>query len=130
MGGVAHMDDLPEALFVVDAVADKTAVTEAHQKGLLIVGMSDTNANPVLFDYPVAANDDGIKSIKLVCDALIGAYIKGQEEAGKIAQKQVEKTEKEAKEAEEIKLNESVLEEAAVLEEQVEKEIIAESKVE
>lgn len=126
MGGIAKMALLPDLLFVVDAVSDNIAVKEALRMGIKIIGISDTNADPTQLDYAVPANDDGIKSIKLICETIIGAYAQGKKEAGKAATEALEKAakEKEQKE-EELKLEGQVAEEAAALEEQIEKEIVA-----
>ena len=133
MGGAIQMDKMPDALFVVDAVSDNIAVREANKMGVKVIGLCDTNADPTWFDYPVAANDDGIKSIKIVCEAIIRAYAQGKKEAGlKIGEKEVSKVSKESKESEvatekEDGLDEILAEEAAVIEEEVEKKVVDES---
>ena len=135
MGGAIGMEKLPDALFVVDAVSDNIAVREANKMGVKVIGLCDTNADPTWFDWPVAANDDGIKSIKIVCETIIRAYAAGKKEAGiKVGEVKVEsKAEKakdskvaEKKEEEEI-LDAPLLEEAAQIEEEVEKEVVQES---
>ena len=78
LGGIADMDKIPDAMFIVDAVSDKTAVVEAKKTGVEVLGLCDTNADPYFFDFPVPANDDGIKSINLICDTVLGAYVKGK----------------------------------------------------
>lgn len=125
LGGVAVMEKLPDAIFVVDGVADKIAIKEARETGVKVLGLSDTNADPMTFDYPIPANDDGIKSIKLICETVIGAYIEGKKEAG---------IKTNAKKGEEVKaapveteMSEAVAEEAAILEELVEKVVVEES---
>lgn len=127
MGGVVKLESLPDAIFVIDAVAEKTAVREANNKGILLIGLADSNADPTLFNYPVAANDDGIKSIKIVTDALFEFFLKGKEEAGVTAQKALKKAEEDKATEEAAAASAKVLEEAAVLEEIVEKKIVAES---
>lgn len=128
MGGASQMEAVPGAMFIVDAVTDKTAILEGRSMGLLLLGISDTNADPTLLDYAIAGNDDGIKSIKIICDTIIDAYIKGKKDAGdKLAADEAKKKVEEEK-AEEVALNEKVLEEAEVLEEMVEKEAIGEQE--
>src|SRR3989344_3483343 len=78
LGAIADMDKIPDAMFIVDAVSDKTAVVEAKKTGVEVLGLCDTNADPYFFDFPVPANDDGIKSINLICDTVLGAYVKGK----------------------------------------------------
>ncbi len=131
-GGVNSMDKVPDAMFIVDAVADKTAVVEALKKGIKLVGLTDTNADPNAFDYPIPANDDGIKSIKLICETVIRAYGEGKKEAGQLRVKNEQLRIKEEKEKAEETLDSAVAEQAAVLEEEVEKKTLkeAERKVE
>jgi small subunit ribosomal protein S2 len=124
LGGVAVMDKLPDAIFVVDGVADKIAIKEARETGVKVLGISDTNADPMTFDYPIPANDDGIKSIKMICETVIGAYIEGKKESGI---KTGEKAKTEDTKEETTEISEAVAEEAAVLEELVEKEVVEES---
>ena len=63
VGGLAELGRIPEAIFVVDAKREKTAVAEARKRGVKIVGFCDTNINPEFLDYPIFANDDAVKSI-------------------------------------------------------------------
>jgi small subunit ribosomal protein S2 len=133
-GGVVEMTKLPDAIFLVDAVSDMTAVKEAQRMNIMLLGLSDTNADPNWFDYPVPANDDGIKSIKIVCEAVIRAYAQGKKEAGhKTNPAKAEPTEeKKADEKKEEKIEEvtpaNIEEETAVLEEIVEKKTLEESE--
>lgn len=141
MGGIANMEKLPEAIFILDTVSDSIAVREARRVGMTIVGVSDTNANPDDLDYPIPANDDGIKSIKIIAEAIIEAYKDGAKdsEAAKTVETKVEET-KEIKEvkkaadkteelvAEAIEIQSPVVEEAAVIEEEIEKKILAEAE--
>lgn len=128
MGGIATLESVPDVLFIVDAVADKTAVKEGVRMGILMVGITDTNADPTAFDYPVASNDDGIKALNIVCDALVNAYIKGLEDSGRKEKAVKAKEDKVEDEKKEEVLPESILEEAEVLEELVEKEVIEEQE--
>lgn len=134
MGGISAMDKLPDAIFVIDSVADKISVKEANASGIKVFGICDSNADPTVFDYPVPANDDGIKSIKIISEAVLGAYAQGKKEGGhKIGEvKQEVKENKESKVAdgetkEEIVLSEAVAEEAAAIEEEIEKVVVEES---
>lgn len=123
-GGISDMGAVPDALFIVDAVADQTAVREAVRMNIPIIGFSDTNANPDYLDYPIPANDDGIKSIRLISETVIKAYIEGKKEAGVRVARAVEKA-AEDKKAEE--LDSKVAEEAAAIEEEVEQKIVDEA---
>ncbi len=64
--GIQAMDKLPGALFVVDIKRERNAVAEARRLKIPVVAMVDTNCDPDLVDYPVAANDDAIRSVRLV----------------------------------------------------------------
>jgi small subunit ribosomal protein S2 len=81
MKGFKEMTTLPGALFIVDPIKDKIAFTEAKNLGIPVVAISDTNCNPDSIDYPIPANDDAIKAIKLVCSKIADAIVKGKAEA-------------------------------------------------
>jgi small subunit ribosomal protein S2 len=68
--GVKDMGRLPGAVFVVDAHREVIAVREAAKLGIPIIGMTDTNADPDLIDYPIPANDDAIRSVTLIGKAI------------------------------------------------------------
>lgn len=72
-GGIKEIRKLPEALLVVDTHKEKLAVKEARMKGIPIVGLCDTNADPTIIDYPIPTNDDAISSLKLI----LGTIVKG-----------------------------------------------------
>jgi small subunit ribosomal protein S2 len=127
LGGVAEMAILPDVVFVVDPVANDVAVKESIRKSIKLIGISDTNADPNWFDYPIPANDDGIKAIKLIAETIIRAYGEGKAEAGKAAEKKAADDLKLAEEKE-VELATPVAEEAAAIEEEIEKEILDESE--
>ena len=64
------MGRLPGALFVVDAKKERIAVDEANKLGIPIVAIVDTNADPDLITVPIAGNDDAIRSVSLITDAM------------------------------------------------------------
>jgi small subunit ribosomal protein S2 len=65
-GGIKGMDQLPAAVFVVDAPKEALAIAEARKLGIPVVGIADTNADPDLIDYPIPANDDAIKAVTVI----------------------------------------------------------------
>ena len=65
-GGIKEMEKLPDAIFVLDMKKDDLAVKEAKMKGIKVIGISDTNVDPTLADYPIPANDDAISSLKYI----------------------------------------------------------------
>lgn len=71
LDGIRTMDSLPDALFVVDIKREHNAVAEARRLKIPIVALVDTNCDPDLVDYPVAGNDDAIRSVRLVLSVII-----------------------------------------------------------
>jgi len=72
--GIRAMDRLPAAMFVVDIKREHNAVAEARKLKIPIVALVDTNCDPDLADYPIAANDDAIRSVRMIM-ATIGQTI-------------------------------------------------------
>jgi small subunit ribosomal protein S2 len=107
-GGVKEMAGRPGVVFVADVLEDANAVKEAQKLGIPVVAIVDTNADPSDITYPIPANDDAIKSIKIIPDTIAEAVKSGRnkmkqpvakkEETGdKPAPKKVEKQEEGAK---------------------------------
>ncbi len=82
-GGLTVLKGKPEVLFIVDTHKERVAVREATSKGVIVVGITDTNANPDLVDYPIPANDDAIRSVKLIVEMAGKAIGEGQKLAVK-----------------------------------------------
>jgi small subunit ribosomal protein S2 len=78
MGGFKEMTKLPDALFIIDPTKEKIAIAEAKRVGVPVVAIVDTNCNPNDIDYPIPANDDAIRAIKLVCSKIADAIIEGR----------------------------------------------------
>ena len=76
-GGVKEMTRLPGALFVVDISREKIAVAEGRRMNIPIIALVDTDSDPDLVDYPIAANDDAIRSIGLVTGRIAEAVMEG-----------------------------------------------------
>jgi small subunit ribosomal protein S2 len=70
LAGVKDMGRLPGAVFVVDARREIIAVREAAKLGIPIIAITDTNADPDLIDFPVPGNDDAIRSVTLIAEAV------------------------------------------------------------
>lgn len=79
LDGIADMKKLPAAMIIIDVCNDNIAVSEANKLNIPIIGICDTNANPDLIDYPVAANDDAVKSIKVITDLFCDAILVAKE---------------------------------------------------
>ena len=78
MAGFKEMTSLPAALFIVDTVKEGIALAEARRAGIPVVAMVDTNCNPDDVDYPIPANDDAIRAIRLVCARIADAVIEAR----------------------------------------------------
>ena len=71
LDGIADMKKLPDVLVIVDVCHDEIAVKEARKLNIPIVAIVDTNGDPENIDYPIAANDDAVKSIKVIMDTFV-----------------------------------------------------------
>ena len=78
-GGIKTMKDLPDAMFIVDTRKEKIALAEGKKLGIKIIAMVDTNSDPDGIDYPIPANDDAMRSIKLFAHRISDVYLEGQE---------------------------------------------------
>jgi small subunit ribosomal protein S2 len=78
VGGVSALNKLPDALFVWDIREEETAVKEAQQKNIPIIAICDTNVNPDEVSYPIPANDDSTKTIKLILESIKQAILEGK----------------------------------------------------
>lgn len=153
LSGIAAMDRLPGAMFVVDINRESIAVAEAKRLGIPVVALVDTNCDPDPINYPIPGNDDAIRAIRLIVKVLSDtvqqasneyarvaaeeARRRAIEEAeaaakAKVAEEERKKREKErkAKEAEErakqkAKIDEIKAKEAALKEKQKQEEIAA-----
>lgn len=83
LGGIANLNRLPAAIFIVDISHEHIAVKESRKLGLRTFGLVDTNSNPNLIDFPIPGNDDASKSIKVITDYLTGCIKDGLEERRK-----------------------------------------------
>ena len=75
LGGIKEMKKLPDAVVVVDPKEDHNAVAEARKLNIPVFGLADTNCNPAIVDYAIPANDDAIKSIKIMTSLLADAIV-------------------------------------------------------
>ena len=69
LGGIVEMRATPDILFIIDTNREHIAVLEAKKLGIPIIGIVDTNCDPDLIDYPIPANDDGVKSVQFILDS-------------------------------------------------------------
>jgi len=80
VGGMRKMKRLPGAIFVIDPHRERIAVTEANKLEIPVVGTGDTNVDPDELDFIIPANDDAIRSIRLLCALVAEAAIEGAQE--------------------------------------------------
>lgn len=78
LGGIKGMDRLPSLVFITDMKREQIAVKEANKLGIPILAMVDTNCDPTPIDLVIPANDDAIRSIKLIANKLADAVVEGQ----------------------------------------------------
>ncbi len=108
------MTKLPEAVIIVDSTKEYNAIREARKLGIPVFGLIDTNCDPDDVDYVLPANDDAVRSIKVVLGALTNAIIEANggtlvdyvsEDDKKVSKEKTpnKKEKKEAKETEEVK---------------------------
>ena len=93
LSGIADMQGNPGALFVVDVNCEAIAVAEANRLNIPVIALVDANVNPDPIDYPIPANDDAIRGIKLIAD-LVGITI--QQAAGEYSKVAAEEARKRA----------------------------------
>ena len=79
LGGIKEMNQLPDALFVVDIKKEHLAVAEANRLGIPVVAIVDTNCDPDLVDVVIPGNDDAIRSIKLITATMANAVLEGRQ---------------------------------------------------
>jgi len=84
LGGIANLNRLPAAIFIVDIHHEHIALAEAQKLGIRTFAMVDTNSNPQLVDFPIPANDDASKSIKAVTSLAVAAIQEGLDERRKM----------------------------------------------
>lgn len=77
LGGIQDMNGRPDIVFAIDVLKEELAVAEAKKLGIPVVAICDSNANPDGIAYPIPANDDATRAIKLYCDVMAGAVLDG-----------------------------------------------------
>ena len=79
LGGIKEMEKVPDVIFLVDPKKERIAILEARRLNIPTVGIVDTNCNPEDLDYPIPANDDAIRAVKLIADVMANAVIEGKQ---------------------------------------------------
>ena len=79
LGGIKDMKKLPDALFMIDPKKEEIAVAEARKLHIPIIATVDTNCDPDIIDYPIPANDDAIRAVKLLTGKIADAVLEGNQ---------------------------------------------------
>jgi len=85
LDGLRELEKPPGAVVIVDIVREDIAVLEARRLKIPIVAIVDTNADPELADYPIAGNDDAIRSIRVLMEKLNDAIVEGKAQRGEFS---------------------------------------------
>jgi len=127
LGGVKDMNELPGGVYITDVKVEETAVKEAKRMAIPIIAIVDSNCDPDMIDYLIPANDDAIKSIRLITSKVTDAIMEGSE-----VWRKKREMEEAAEEKEEIEEVETKVEEKAeeLIEKFEEKKEEIEEKVE
>ena len=78
LNGIKNMKKIPDVVIIVDQKRESTAIQECLKLGITTLCILDTNCNPELVDIPIPANDDAIRSIKLIISKIANAILEGQ----------------------------------------------------
>ncbi|HEY5097495.1 MAG TPA: 30S ribosomal protein S2, partial [Acidimicrobiales bacterium] len=78
LSGIANLDRVPDAIFVIDTKKEHIAVTEANKLGLPVVAVVDTNCDPDVITHVIPGNDDAIRSGALLCRVVADAVVEGR----------------------------------------------------
>jgi len=81
LGGLREMTQIPDIAIVVDPKRESTAIAECRKLNIPIIAILDTNCDPNLVDIPIPANDDAVRSIKLILSTLSDAILVGRPNA-------------------------------------------------
>lgn len=78
LGGIKDMNQLPQAIFVVDVKKDIIAITEARKLNIKVFGIIDSDCDPDLVDYIIPANNDAIKGVRLITSIISNAVVEAE----------------------------------------------------
>ncbi|MBQ7972747.1 MAG: 30S ribosomal protein S2 [Lachnospiraceae bacterium] len=79
LGGIKDMTRIPDAIFVVDPKKERICIQEAHNLGITLIGIADTNCDPEELDYVIPGNDDAIRAVKLIVAKMADAIIEANQ---------------------------------------------------
>ena len=110
LGGIREMTELPKAMIIVDPKKEEIAIKEAHKLNIPVFGIVDTNCDPDVVDYVIPGNDDAVRAVKVVLNALTNAIatVNGNEIVDVISEDDTKK-----EDIKEVKVAKEVVEEKA-----------------
>ena len=117
LGGVKDMNELPDGVYITDVKVEETAVKEAKRMAIPIIAIVDSNCDPDMIDYLIPANDDAIKSIRLITSKVTDAIMEGSEVWRKKREMEEAAAEKEEIEEVETKVEKKAVEQIEKIEE-------------
>lgn len=82
LDGLTEMERLPDALIIIDTIRESIAVAEANRLGIPIIAIVDTNSDPETIEYPIAGNDDAIRSIRVILQKLVSSILSAKDVPG------------------------------------------------
>jgi small subunit ribosomal protein S2 len=91
LGGIADLNRLPAALFIIDVKKEHISVAEAMKLNIPTFAMVDTNSDPSNIDFPIPANDDATKSITLITEVIMKAIHEGLDERKREKEEEADK---------------------------------------
>jgi len=99
LAGIREMQQLPQAMVVVDPKQEEIAIREAKKLGIKTFGIVDTNCDPDMLDYPIPGNDDAVRAVKVVLNALTNAVatVNGNELVDVLAEEDKKEAKRETK---------------------------------
>jgi small subunit ribosomal protein S2 len=87
LSGIREMDGPPDVVVIVDSHRERIAVSEATRLNIPIVALVDSNADPMVVSYPIAANDDSVRSIRIILQNLVDPVLSTLEQSGRAPRK-------------------------------------------
>jgi small subunit ribosomal protein S2 len=85
LGGIKHMESLPDVMFVIDVGHEKIAIHEAKKLGIPVVAVVDTNCSPDGIDYVIPGNDDAMRAIMLYASGIADSVLEGKASVPQVA---------------------------------------------
>ena len=79
LGGIKDMKKIPGALFIIDSKKEEIAIAEAHKLHIPVIATVDTNCDPDVVDFPIPANDDAIRAVRLLASKMADAVLEGRQ---------------------------------------------------